>query len=311
MGVLTENALRNQKSIEALHEFEMLTGIQIFEGAIVCRDPSTGYATNGADTADFEVLGVASQGKDNTSGASGDEWIKCYVNRVHKFATSGATQAWLNKQVYVVDNNTVALTGTTNNIIAGTVTQIISATEVRVYVPGVADNGKNSSAATAFNVPLTSWVSHTADELTVAAVVGTFNRNLSSNALTLEGEEALSNTKTDSMHYHYTVPNNYEAGGVLTFRARAYIKGAGTIGATKTIDLEAYEQTDGAAGSDICATAVQTLTAAYANYDFTITPTGLAPGDVIMFKLTTAVQETAGTAIQSDIAWTKVICATV
>lgn len=311
MADLIKAALRTNKTIQRFHEAEVKAGEKFYEGAIVCRD-STGLAVNGADTAGYEVLGIATNNQaDNTNGIDSEINIELYVNQVHWFTTSGADNTWIGKDVYAVDNNLVAITGVNNWVKVGRVVRVESATKVWVYVPGVRENWKDSNGATAFNIPLLSWVGATTDELTVAEVDGTFNRALSSNALTLEGNESTSETETDSMHYHYTVPADYEAGGAITFRARAYIKGAGTIGATKTIDLEAYKQTDGTAGADICATAAQDLTTAYANYDFTITPTGITPGDVIMFKLTTAIQETAGTAVQSDIAWTKIICPTI
>lgn len=47
-------------------------------------------------------------------------------------------------------------------------------------------------------------------------------------------------------------------------------------------------------GADICATAAQSLTTSYANYDFTITPTGLAAGDVLNLDFALATNDTGG-----------------
>lgn len=89
------------------------------------------------------------------------------------------------------------------------------------------------------------------------------------------------------------IPADYIAGGTLTLRARAKVTNLSEV--SEKIDCEVKKVGDAAVGSDICATAEQDLTAAYANYDFTITPTGLTPGDILQVRLKLATNDTGGT----------------
>jgi hypothetical protein len=85
------------------------------------------------------------------------------------------------------------------------------------------------------------------------------------------------------------------AGETVTLRVKARV--TGLLQVSETIDAEVYKG-DGAAGvgADLCTTAAQTLTATFANYDFTVTPTSLAAGDLLDIQLTGAVNDTGGTA---------------
>ena len=48
-------------------------------------------------------------------------------------------------------------------------------------------------------------------------------------------------------------------------------------------------------GSDLVTTSAQTLTTAYANYDFVVTPTGLVAGDLLAINTTLVCNDTGGT----------------
>lgn len=103
-------------------------------------------------------------------------------------------------------------------------------------------------------------------------------------------------TATQKLGVDFTLPHSYKAGEAVTVRVRAKLGGALQVSAT--IDVIAKEYADGALGSDICATAAQNLATdnAYANYDFTITPTDLGPGDVLNVVVVVALNDTGGTA---------------
>jgi hypothetical protein len=124
--------------------------------------------------------------------------------------------------------------------------------------------------------------------------------DLSSEVVILRGEEAISETEASVSCFTFTLPPEYVAAGDVKVRINSKVAGLGTLG-TCTVDIEAYEQADGAVGSDICATVAQAITGTYANDDFTITATGLVAGDTLTIKITTSVQETAGTAIEANI----------
>ncbi|HMQ16016.1 MAG TPA: DUF2190 family protein [Phycisphaerae bacterium] len=111
----------------------------------------------------------------------------------------------------------------------------------------------------------------------------------------LVGEAASNNSKSNAGRFLFTLPREYAAGEAITCRVRARI--TGDVEVAQTIDLVAHKA-DGAAGvgADLVATAAAAVTDAFANYDFEITPTGLAPGDVLDLSVTGAANDTGGAA---------------
>lgn len=93
----------------------------------------------------------------------------------------------------------------------------------------------------------------------------------------------------------FELPAEYVDGGTITARVRAKRSAAPQV--SGTVDVIAKKYSDGALGADICATAAQALTGTdtYANFDFTITPTGLVRGDVIALEVDVALDDTGGT----------------
>jgi hypothetical protein len=109
----------------------------------------------------------------------------------------------------------------------------------------------------------------------------------------LVGEAASGNVKTDKCRFLFCLPPEYQAGETITLRLRAKVGTLLTVSAT--LDVECFKSDrEAGIGSDICATAVQTLSATYANYDFTITPTGLAAGDLLDIEITGVANDTGG-----------------
>jgi hypothetical protein len=110
------------------------------------------------------------------------------------------------------------------------------------------------------------------------------------------GEAAQSNTKTDTAVFDTTLPDDYVAGQDITATLNALLSGTGVAG-TKTAALSAYKvASDGTHGANLIATAAQNLTGAAADYAFTITGASLSPGDRLILKAVTVVQETGGAA---------------
>lgn len=111
---------------------------------------------------------------------------------------------------------------------------------------------------------------------------------------TIVGESASGNSKTNLMRHQFVMPAEYVDGETVTLRIRCKI--TADANTAQTLDVEVHEP-DGAAGvgSDICASAAQTITDAYANYDFTITPTSVAAGDVLDIEVTGVANDTGGT----------------
>jgi hypothetical protein len=110
------------------------------------------------------------------------------------------------------------------------------------------------------------------------------------------------NSATETCAFEYALPASYVAGSAITLRIRAKVSVARTT--TQTIGAVVKTVADGALGSDINATAAQSVTAAYANYDFTITPTGLVPGTILNVAITAI--NTAGVASDGFIAISRI-----
>jgi hypothetical protein len=123
--------------------YPMAANTTIFKGALIAL--TGGYAKPGADTASVIFVGVAHETKVNQAttalpggagfaGAAGALLIR--VRKVGSFVYNRAasTVADLGKAVQIVDDNTVATTGTTNSIQAGYIVEVPSVTQVRVRI---------------------------------------------------------------------------------------------------------------------------------------------------------------------------------
>lgn len=110
-------------------------------------------------------------------------------------------------------------------------------------------------------------------------------------------------TQTCYARFFFALPAEYDDGETVTLRIKAGMNTTVSDG-TATIDAEVYESDlAGGVGSDLCTTAAQSinnLTAA--NKDFTITPTGLAAGDVLDVRIALAISDSAtGTAVIGEV----------
>lgn len=99
--------------------------------------------------------------------------------------------------------------------------------------------------------------------------------------------------------FEFTLPPNYEAAETVEIRATAGMET--TVADTAaTIDFEVYKiDGTGGVGSDLCATSATSINSLTASdKDFTITATGLSPGDHLHVVMTVNVNDGAtGTAV--------------
>jgi hypothetical protein len=107
----------------------------------------------------------------------------------------------------------------------------------------------------------------------------------------LTGTQTNNTSASEVAAFAFVLPENYVDGQAITVRVRAKVSAARQVSAT--VDIVAKKVGD-TLGSDICATAAQNLTTSYANYDFTITPTGLVAGDVLCIEVYLATNDTGG-----------------
>ena len=142
----------------------------------------------------------------------------------------------------------------------------------------------------AVNLPATA----AADDL--AIVTGTF---LTGNNVVQTGDSKAAST-TRKAAFTFPVPAEYVAGQTITLRVNA---GMVTTVSDTSATLDAQVVDTATPGTDICATnatSINSLTAA--NVDFTITPTNVAPGDLLNVVLTIAIVDGAtGTAVIGQI----------
>lgn len=107
----------------------------IYKGAIVCTG-ANGYLYPGADTAGLNMAGIAVEDSVAVAGeVSGDRGVRVFLNGVFQLPCTGATQTWVGRQVYALDDNTVGLrAAATNHILVGCVVGLVSSTKVKVCV---------------------------------------------------------------------------------------------------------------------------------------------------------------------------------
>lgn len=147
-------------------------------------------------------------------------------------------------------------------------------------------------------VPLTALRDDDGQPMAAAASAGKFGLSAGgwgTGGMTVLGELANANTKTDDALLELVLPQNYEAGTDLTFKIVARVGAA--LNTTATLDVEAYlSDTNGGVGSDLCSTAAQACNSAtWATYSFTIDGATLAPGRTLEVYLHGVANDSGGT----------------
>lgn len=152
--------------------------------------------------------------------------------------------------------------------------------------------------AVAYPIAIASLRQVTGVPLAATETAGNFNVNVGSHVELAFGEVSSDETEISVTRVQFALPAEYVAGQTVTVRLPVALIAA-TTGANNgsTIDLSVYKSDGaGAVGSDLCATAAQTFAAVdtWYNKDFTVTPTGLEPGDVLNLEITGSVIENDG-----------------
>lgn len=103
------NLTTDRKSIRkdgTLFTHPVAASTVIYAGALTSVN-SSGYAVPAADSATHTFAGKADTRADNSAGANGAATVDGHRSGVFEFNASGLTQADLNQDAYVVDDNTV------------------------------------------------------------------------------------------------------------------------------------------------------------------------------------------------------------
>ena len=235
---------------------------------------------------------------ENRTWASGDP-VTLYDKRAHgthTFVASGAIAE--GDQVSTVAGGKVQ-TGTGGTVTIGRAMSTTTADNERVEVR-VDDSFASFSGARTdlvqedlvhYTIPLTGLRVHDAMITnlpgTAAADDMALITGMPGTAVpTLQGVDFGGTTSDEKGAFEFILPPEYVDGETITLRVRAALLTTVSDG-TATVDAEVWKSDgDGAAGSDICATAAQSINSlTIANKDFTITPTGLVSGDRLLVRL--------------------------
>lgn len=144
ISALSANSTTLKAVLPGTLQLPVKTGVQIYQGAIVCIDTTTGYAVPGSDTASLVPVGIAESQSPpagvGTAGASGTYSVNVTPFAVQPLvevnygsAGASATAATVGAYVYLANDNCVDLHGvTSNDICLGKVVQFVSASRVVV-----------------------------------------------------------------------------------------------------------------------------------------------------------------------------------
>ena len=106
----------------------------IYKGAMVCINAS-GYAAPAADTAGYsDVVGVATEKVDNSGGSAGDLSVRVQSGRRFNFVATAIVQGDVGRTMYVVDDQTMDQLPGVNSIVAGMLTEFVSATAGYIHI---------------------------------------------------------------------------------------------------------------------------------------------------------------------------------
>jgi len=148
---------------------------------------------------------------------------------------------------------------------------------------------------------LTSSLPGTAAADDLAIIEGTYGTD----APTVQSSDSQSTSVTQYARFFIPIDHNYVSGETMQIRIRGGM--ITTIADTSaTVDLSIYtNDRDGAVGSDLCATAAQSINSlTKANADFTVTTTSLVQGDVLDVRLVVAiVDSSASTAVIGEVSY--------
>lgn len=146
---------------------------------------------------------------------------------------------------------------------------------------------------------LTSFLPTTAASDDLGRILGTFGTS----SPILQTSDAKATTVTQYGRIRYVLTDDYDINESISLQVRAGMDT--TISdETATIDVECYvDDGDGSVGSDICATAAQSINSlTKANLEFILTPTSLTIGDILDIRITIAITDSAtGTAVIGEV----------
>ena len=143
MTVLSTDYEDNRQDGEIIY-FLTYAAENIYKGALtVVQSPGDGYLRAGTDATSRIFVGVAvEQSLAVAAESSGTRGVRVYRCGVFQIPCSGATQGWVGRQMFLSDDNTVALRqSVTNGVVVGVCVGYVSASKVKVDICCAAMSG--------------------------------------------------------------------------------------------------------------------------------------------------------------------------
>lgn len=139
----------------------------------------------------------------------------------------------------------------------------------------------------ALGVPFTATPGTPATTLGITRTAGT--------SMVLTGETTSSSAKTNSAIWEFNLPSTYVAGANIPVVINTGYTGGGTVtAASTTIAAQMYSESATGAETTITTSAAQQISGTVAPYTFTVTGTGLVPGQHVVLQVTLLVTTSAG-----------------
>ena len=125
--------------------FKIKDAEDIYKGALTMTTDANGYLYAGADSATCTFQGIAvekSLSADLTTDGDGLRSVRVFRTGVFQLPTGQtANPAWIGFKVYITDDNSVDLVGTSTNVHCGKCVGYISANLIKVDIDGAASEG--------------------------------------------------------------------------------------------------------------------------------------------------------------------------
>jgi hypothetical protein len=136
MTALAADTARKRRNTHLMRTGEITAADSqtLFQSAMLCHSAAAATVAEAADTASFRIAGICEESL--TTGSSNT--LKARFVWGHEELMThdgGVTAAMVGKNVTILDDNTVSIAGTTtNDVLAGMVTEYVSATQVWVAI---------------------------------------------------------------------------------------------------------------------------------------------------------------------------------